>query len=91
MSQNIIQLISTLLFVISAFIYYSIRRKLHKHGYPVSIFVYSGPCWKHYDDLIAESEPRKRQRLKLYKYLMAACLILAITLLLVAGFFQGDQ
>jgi len=51
-APQIAQIISILLFIYGASAYYNIRRTLHKHGYPVSVFVYSGPCWEHYNDLI---------------------------------------
>ncbi len=86
MPQQIIQLLSILLFIIAASIYYNIRRTLHKHGYPVSVFVYSGSCWSHYSDLIAKSDPAEQRRLKLRKGIMSTCMILAIVLILISGF-----
>lgn len=85
MLNQIIQIISLLLFIIGACLYYNIRRTLHKQGYPVSIFVYSGPCWEYYKDLIEKSEPAEQRHLILRKRAMTVCMTLAIILLL----FQG--
>ncbi len=86
MQQQIIQFFTIALFIIGSCIYYNIRRTLHKQGYPVSIFVYSGPCWEHYKDLINKSEPAEQRRLKLRKTVMTACISMAIILLLISGF-----
>ena len=80
-----VQLISIALFVCSACSYYNIRRTLHKEGYPVSIFVYSGPCWKHYHDLIAKSEPAEQRHLKFRKLFMILCMTLAIAGLILSS------
>lgn len=89
-TTQIIQLVSTGLFVVSACLYYNIRRTLHKRGYPVSIFVYSGPCWGHYKDLIEKSEPAEQRRLKLRKAAMTASMVLALVLVLLSGFIPGS-
>lgn len=77
-APQIIQIIATLLFCYGASLYYGIRRTLHKQGYPVSIFVYSGPCWGHYRDLIEKSTPSVQRRLKARKAAMILSLILAL-------------
>ena len=82
---QIVQIISILLFICSASAYYNIRRTLHKRGYPVSIFVYSGPCWGHYKDLIEKSEPHEQRRLKARKALMIIFLALAFAGLLLSS------
>lgn len=86
MPHQIIQSVAIILFITGACLYYNIRRTLHKQGYPVSVFVYSGPCWEHYNNLIQRSEPAQRRRLKLRKRAMAACLITAIVLVIFSGF-----
>jgi hypothetical protein len=78
---QIIQIISLLLFVYGASTYYNIRRTLHKNGYPVSIFVYSGPCWEHFNDLVKKSEPAVARRLKIRKASMTISLVLAFAVL----------
>ena len=83
--SQIIQVISILLFISSASAYYNIRRTLHKLGYPVSIFVYSGPCWGHYKDLIEKSAPQEKRRLKIRKTLMIISLALAFAGLLLSS------
>ncbi len=80
-----VQIISLLLFICGACAYYNIRRTLHQHGYPVSIFVYSGPCWGHYQDLIAKSPPAVQRRLKSRKRAMILCLLLAFAGILLAS------
>ncbi|MFA7174052.1 MAG: hypothetical protein WC340_11695 [Kiritimatiellia bacterium] len=77
-APQIVQIISTLLFACGASLYYGIRRTLYKQGYPVSVFVYSGPCWSHYRDLIQKSTPAARRRLKTRKFAMTVSLILAL-------------
>jgi len=84
-SPQIVQLISIALFVCGAYTYYNIRRTLYKEGYPVSIFVYSGPCWKHYQDLITKSEPAEQHRLKFRKRFMILCMALAIASLILSS------
>ena len=86
MQQQIIQLVSIILFIIGAWLYYDIRRTLHKRDYPVSVFVYSGPCWEYYKDLIGKSEPAEQRRLKLRKTAMTISMAVAIVLILVSGF-----
>jgi len=76
-APQIAQIISILLFIYGASAYYNIRRTLHKHGYPVSVFVYSGPCWEHYNDLIKKSGPAEARRLKVRKASMTISLVLA--------------
>lgn len=84
-APQIVQIIATLLFCYGASLYYGIRRTLHKHGYPVSIFVYSGPCWGHYRDLMEKSTPAARRRLKARKIAMTISLILALAGVLLAA------
>lgn len=66
----ILQAVSILCFVGGACLYYNIRRLLFARGYPVSVFVYSGPCWPHYRDLIEKSDGPERRRLKARKSAM---------------------
>jgi len=84
-ASQIFQIISLLLFIVSASLYYNIRRMLHQQGYPVSVFVYSGPCWGHYQDLIAKSPPAVQRRLKSRKRAMILCLLLAFAGILLAS------
>lgn len=84
-TPQIVQIISTLLFVCGASLYYGIRRTLYKQGYPVSIFVYSGPCWSHYRDLIQKSAPAEQWRLKARKLAMVISLVLALGGVLLAS------
>jgi len=86
MLTQIIQLAAVLLFITGACLYYNIRQTLFKKGYPVSKFVYSGPCWDYYNDLIKKSEPAEQSRLIMRKRIMSVCLISALLLLLVTGF-----
>ncbi|MDD2600469.1 MAG: hypothetical protein PHO37_14805 [Kiritimatiellae bacterium] len=84
-TPQIVQIISTLLFVCGASLYYGIRRTLYKQGYPVSIFVYSGPCWSHYRDLIRKSTPAAQRRLRARKIAMTLSLLLALAGVLLAS------
>ncbi len=81
----ILQLISILLFIHGAWLYYAIRRLLHRKGYPVSIFVYSGSCWPHYKHLIDSTPPPARNQLKMRKLLMTASFVAALILLIASS------
>jgi len=83
---QIIQIIALLLFIIGSCLYYNIRRELHRNGYPVSLFVYSGPCWNYYRDLIDKSDMPTQKKLIARKRIMSFCLIAALTLLILSGF-----
>ena len=73
----LLQLLALLFFICGSVLYYGIRILLHKRGYPVSLFVYSGPCWGFYRDLIEKSAPPEQKRLKARKAVMTALFILA--------------
>ncbi len=81
------QLASIVCFSGGACLYYGIRRLLYKRGYPVSVFVYTGPCWTHYSDLMAKSPEPERSRLKTRKTVMTACFTLAGACLILATLF----
>ncbi len=83
---QIIQMLSVVLFITGASLYYNIRRTLYRHGYPVSVFVYSGPCWGCYRELIEKSAPEEQRRLRRRKTAMSVCLALALLLMLLTGF-----
>jgi hypothetical protein len=89
-SIQVLQISALLLFGVGATLYYNIRRTLHRWGYPVSLFVYSGECWSHYRDLIAKSDAPQQRRLMLKKHLMSLCLISALIILLISGFIPVE-
>ena len=80
-----LQIAATLFFVCGACLYYNIRRLLFARGYPISIFVYSGPCWPHYRDLIAKSGEPERRRLIARKAATTGCFALAGLSLMLAS------
>ena len=82
-----LQLASIVSFSCGACLYYGIRRLLYKRGYPVSVFVYTGPCWPHYSDLIAKSPEPERSRLKARKTAMTVCFTLAGACLILSTLF----
>jgi uncharacterized membrane protein YiaA len=84
-APQIAQILSILLFIYGASVYYNIRRTLNKQGYPVSVFVYSGPCWEHYNDLIRKSEPAEARRLKIRKASMTIALVLAFLVIFISS------
>lgn len=84
-TPQIAQIISILLFIYGASAYYNIRRILHKQGYPVSVFVYSGPCWEHYNDLIRKSGVAEARRLRVRKAAMVISLVLAFAVIFLSS------
>lgn len=81
----ILQLAALASFTVGACLYYGLRRLLHRHGYPVSAFVYSGSCWPHLQDLLEKSDPPARRRLKARRTAIIATLTLAGALLVLAS------
>jgi hypothetical protein len=73
----LLQAASILFFVCGACLYYNIRRLLFARGYPISVFVYSGPCWPYYRDLVEKSDAPERRRLRARKTAMIVCFALA--------------